>query len=174
MLCLVIFLLVIFNQWVRGMADGTALLNSVSRIESLRASVEKTDPHRIEATRPDIAWPLSGSVRGGCAVAIISRAQTCGFRPFLPDLFVCESSSQKFSFRESCPFYSLRARTFLRMLCIHLFADPIWTDRVQVRHASLPAVARSVSYQPQLSYSRRRKDWRVRPHRQRQEHNQCV
>ena len=64
------------DQWVRGMADGTALLNSVSRIESLRASVEKTDPHRIEATRPAIAWPPSGSVRGGT-----TKPSTIRFRP---------------------------------------------------------------------------------------------
>jgi hypothetical protein len=51
------------SQWVRGMADGTALLNSVSRIESLRASVEATDPHRIVETRPAASWPPTGSVR---------------------------------------------------------------------------------------------------------------
>jgi hypothetical protein len=45
------------------MADGTALLNSVSRIESLRASVEETDPHRIVETRPAASWPPTGSVR---------------------------------------------------------------------------------------------------------------
>ena len=54
--------LVFFTWWVRGMADCTSMLTSVARVETWRASVEESDPHRSPQTKPASSWPPRGQI----------------------------------------------------------------------------------------------------------------